>query len=239
MSGAVTVAREGTPHGEVALRRRGTVLELVVDGAFAMDTVDTSTEVRLADEALDLHADPRRVLVGGLGLGFTARAVLADPRVEHVDVVELAEPLVRWARAGVVPELTGIEDSRCTLHVADVADVLAGRAEPRGPWEVVLLDVDNGPDFLVHSRNAPLYEAPALAAARAALAPDGVLLVWSSHLAPPLLAAMRSAAQPGDVVREQVLPVAREGRSLDYAHYTLIRTDPPAPAPAPRLDISG
>ncbi len=235
MSRAVTVAREGTPHGEVALRRRGTVLELVVDGAFAMDTVDTSTEVRLATEALDLHADPRRVLVGGLGLGFTARAVLADPRVEHVDVVELAEPLVRWARTGVVPELTGIEGSRCTLHVADVADVLAGRAGPRGPWEIVLLDVDNGPDFLVHARNARLYEAPALAAARAALTPGGVLLLWSSHVAPPLLAAMRSTARPGDVVREQVLHVAREGRSLDYALYTLIRPRPPAP----RLNISG
>ena len=101
--GAVTLARADTPHGEVALRRRGEVLELVVDGAFAMDTVDTSTEVALAERALRRHPAPHRVLVGGLGLGMTARAVLADPRVHHVDVVELAEPLVCWARDGLVP----------------------------------------------------------------------------------------------------------------------------------------
>ena len=96
-------------------------------------------------------ARPSTVLVGGLGLGMTARAVLADPRVRHVDVVELAAPLFGWARDGLVPELAGLEGERCTLHVADVLDVLAGAAPAHGPWDAVLLDVDNGPDFLVHA----------------------------------------------------------------------------------------
>ena len=219
-----TVVRAVTPHGEVALRRRGTVLELVVDGAFAMDTVDTSTEVALATAALRRHAAPRRVLVGGLGLGFTTRAVLADPRVEHVDVVELAGPLVDWARQGVVPELAGLEGERCTLHVGDVADVLAARMpSPTGPWDVVLLDVDNGPDFLVHATNARLYSEPGLAQARAAVTPGGILVVWSSHLAPALLSALRAVAGEGDVVREELLPVEREGRSFTYATYSLVR----------------
>ena len=174
---AVTLARAATPHGEVVLRRRGPVLELVVDGAFAMDTVDTSTEVALAERALARHPSPGHVLVGGGGLGMTTRAVLADPRVVRTDVVELAAPLVAWARAGLVPDLAGLEGERCLLHVADVLDVLAGRAGPQGPWDVVLLDVDNGPDFLVHSSNAPLYAPPALAAARRALAPGGLLVV--------------------------------------------------------------
>jgi spermidine synthase len=218
-----TLAREQTPSGEVALRRRGTVLELVVDGAFAMDTVDTSTEVVLATEALRRHPDPARVLVGGLGLGFTTRAVLEDRRVRHVDVVELAEPLVRWARRGLVPELSGLEGARCTVHVADVADVLAGRAGPAGPWDLVLLDVDNGPGFLVHTANAALYEGPGLAASRRALAPGGLLVVWSSHVAPGLLDALRAVAAPGEEVDEVVLPVHREGRDLDYALYLLRR----------------
>ena len=104
-----TIAREGSATGEVALRRRPAsgVLELVVDGAFAMDSVDVSTEVELAQAALAAHPEPARVLVGGLGLGFTARAVLADPRVRRLDVAEIAEPLVRWAREGLVPELAG------------------------------------------------------------------------------------------------------------------------------------
>lgn len=223
MEGAVTVAREDTPHGEVALRRRGEVLELVVDGAFAMDTVDTSTERLLASVALAEVAEPRRVLDGGLGLGFTARAVLADPRVEHLDVVELAEPLVRWARESLVPELAGLEGPRCSLHVADVLDVLHGRAGPQGPWDLVLLDVDNGPDFLVHAHNAALYDGPALAAARAAVRPGGALVVWSSHRAPALLAGLEAVAGDGDEVAELVVVVGREGRSLDYALYRLRR----------------
>jgi spermidine synthase len=219
----VTVARAGTPHGEVALRRRGPVLELVVDGAFAMDTVDTSTEVLLAQRTLRRHPCPRRVLVGGLGLGVTTRAVLADARVAHADVVELAAPLVAWARAGLVDELAGLEGERCSVHVADVLDVLAGTNGPRGPWEVVLLDVDNGPDFLVHASNAPLYTPPALSACRAVLAPGGLLAVWSSHVAPALLAALHEVAERGDEVVEDVIGVEREGRSLRYALYTLTR----------------
>ena len=223
MTAPVTVGREDTPHGEVALRRRGDVLELVVDGAFAMDTVDVTSEHLLALRALERHPAPSRVLVGGLGLGFTTRAVLDDPGVAHVDVVELAAPLVRWARERLVPELAGLEGPRCRLHVADVADVLAGRRGPRGPWDVVLLDVDNGPDFLVHAANSGLYEEPALASARTALTPGGVFVVWSSHVAPSLLAALRAAADPHDVVEEDVVAVSREGRNLEYALYTLIR----------------
>jgi spermidine synthase len=219
----VTLARADTPHGEVALRRRGAVVELVVDGAFAMDTIDTSTEVALARRALRRHPAPHRVLVGGLGLGMTARAVLADPRVRHADVVELAAPLVGWARSGLVPELGGLEGERCTLHVADVLDVLAGTTAPRGPWDVVLLDVDNGPDFLVHASNAALYEPGGLATARSALCPGGLLVVWSSHLAPALGEALSQVAGVGDEVIEDVLVVERDGRSLDYAQYSLAR----------------
>ncbi len=218
------IARAGTPHGEVALRRRGAVLELVVDGAFAMDGLDTTTEVALATDALRRHRAPHRVLVGGLGLGFTTRAVLEDPRVEHVDVAELAAPLVAWTRQGLVPELAGLEGPRCTLHVVDVADVLAGQtSRPTGPWDIVVLDVDNGPGFLVHPANARLYTPEGLAAARAALRPDGILVVWSSHVAPALLAALRELAHPGDQVTEDRLTVEREGRSLDYAIYSLVR----------------
>lgn len=220
---AVTLARAATPHGEVALRRRGNVLELVVDGVFAMDTVDTSTEVALAQRALSGHRSPQRVLVGGLGLGMTTRAVLADPRVRHLDVVELAEPLVSWSRGALVPELTGLEGERCTLHVADVCDVLAGTTPPIGPWDVVLLDVDNGPDFLVHASNASLYTPRGLAAARSSLRPGGLLVVWSSHLAPALLGALLEVADDDDEVTQDVLEVEREGRSFQYALYSLVR----------------
>jgi spermidine synthase len=240
VSELVTVARAETPHGEVALRRRGEVLELVVGGVFAMDTVDVSTEVELARAALADHPDPARVLVGGLGLGFTARTVLADDRVERLDVVELAAPLVEWARAGLVPELAGLEaDGRCHLYAADVADVLTGTspdqspepspepspgqaAKPSPPWDLVLLDVDNGPGFLVHAHNAGLYAPTGLHAAYRALAPGGRLVIWSSHEAPDLAGDLRAlATRHGATAGERVITIQREGRTFDYALYSL------------------
>jgi spermidine synthase len=227
----VTLARADTPHGEVSLRRRGEVLELVVGGVFAMDTVDVSTEVELARAALADHPDPRRVLVGGLGLGFTARAVLADDRVERLDVVELAAPLVEWGRTETVPELSGLDaDGRCRLYAADVADVLTGTtAAPSPPWDLVLLDVDNGPGFLVHPHNAGLYAPSGLHAAYRALAPSGRLVIWSSHEAPDLATALRALAadHPGASADERVITVPREGRDFDYALYGLSAGTPP------------
>ena len=200
------------------------VVELVVNGGFAMDTVDTSTEVALARESLARHPHPDRVLVGGLGLGFTAREVLRDRRVRHLDVVELAAPLVRWARAGLVSELAGLEDDpRCRLHAGDVAAALSGTGGPPGPWDLVLLDVDNGPGFLLHETNAALYAASGLAAARARLTGGGVLAVWSSQPAPELAAALAEVAGPGDEVGETGVEVRRGGRVLDYVRYSLTR----------------
>jgi spermidine synthase len=202
-------------HGEVVLRRRASgVTELIVDGVFAMDDVDTSTERALATEALRRCSGERlRVLVGGLGLGWTAAAVLAEPRVAEVDVVELQPALVGWAAGGLLPGLPELPAGQLRLQVADVADALA--AGP-GRWDAVLLDVDNGPAFLVHPANAGLYADAGLTTALAALRPGGVLAIWSADPAPEL--AARLTALPGTTdVEHLLLPVEREGRRFDYA----------------------
>lgn len=213
------LGRAAGAHGEVLLRRRtgtdgGTHLELVVDGVFAMDDVDTSTERLLATEALDRVAGDRlRVLVGGLGLGWTAAAALADPRVAAVDVVELQPALVGWAARGLLPSLAGLSDRRLRMRTGDVAAALS--AAPT-QWDAVLLDVDNGPGFLVHESNAALYEPAGLRAALDAVRPGGVLAVWSSDPAPELVA--RLAGLPGAAGAEQLLQsVARDGRRYEYA----------------------
>lgn len=219
------MARADSPVGEVALRRRGGVVELVVGGVFVMDTVDVSTEVALATLALGRHEHPRRVLVGGLGLGFTAAAVLADRRVEEVVVAEIAGPLVQWAHAGLLP--AALQDPRLTLRTVDVGTALE---EAPSAWDLVLLDVDNGPGFLVRAENAELYARAGLAAALAALRPGGVLAIWSSHRAPELVGALETLGALG--VREVVRQVRREGRELDYAIYFATR------AGAGRIDLS-
>lgn len=212
----------------MALRRRGEVTELIVGGAFAMDTVDVSTEVELATLALSRHRAPRRVLIGGLGLGFTAAAALADPRVEEVTVVEVARPLAEWAQAGLLP--TDLHHPRLRIEVGDVAGVLA-RSERT--WDVVLLDVDNGPGFLVHPANAALYSEGGVRRAYDVLAVGGVLAIWSSHRAPELATVMRAVGRRdgGGEVEEAVRVVEREGRRLEYAIYLLTRA--PAGAAVP------
>lgn len=229
----VVVARAQDERAEVALARRGAVTELIVDGVFAMDTVDTGTERALARLALDCwqgddgqrleerDAAPRpeaRVLVGGLGLGFTTAALLADPRVGGVHVVELHAAIVEWARAGMLPlPAAALSNPRLTVTVADVVDLLPRL--PAGSFDALLLDVDNGPGFLIHPPNAAVYEPRFLRTALHLLAPGGVLAVWSADRAPALADALRTA---GADCREVTLPVRRDGRDLEYAVYLAV-----------------
>lgn len=220
----VVVARAHDAGTEVVLAQRGTVTELIVDGVFAMDTVDTATEHALARLALDewrsaMHgtdgSDGARVLVGGLGLGFTVRALLDDARVAHVHVVELHPSVVAWARAGLLPQPSSLlADPRLTLSVGDVLEVLPRL--PEGCVDAVLLDVDNGPGFLIHPANEAVYGADFLATVLRLLAAGGVLAVWSADRAPALADAMVAA---GATCREVTLPVRRDGRELEYALY--------------------
>ncbi|MQA77520.1 MAG: hypothetical protein GEV10_03400 [Streptosporangiales bacterium] len=206
----------GVAGGEVVLRVRGDVHELVVDGVFAMDTVDTSTERLLASAALArLDGTGLHVVVGGLGLGFTLRALLGEARVARVDVVELEPALVEWLRDGVVPGAErALADPRVRVHAGDVREVVP--TLPPGAVDAVLLDVDNGLSFLVHGANASVYEERFLRTCLDRLRPGGVLAVWSSDAEPAL--HTRLAALAGGC-EEQELTVEREGRTFAYALY--------------------
>lgn len=212
----VVVARAHDERGEVALARCGDVTELVVDGVFAMDTVDTTTERALATLALaGVPGNRLRVLVGGLGLGLTVRALLDEPRVARVEVVELHAPLVAWAREGLVPTLAGVlDDPRVGVTVADVLDAVPALAP--GRLDALLLDVDNGPGFLIHPTNAAVYARPFLTAAHRALAARGVLAVWSADPSPALAATLATICGS---VAATTLDVERDGRAFTYTVY--------------------
>jgi spermidine synthase len=190
----VEIARAESPRGEVVLRERRdenapTILELRVNGVFVMDTLETTTERALAHAALALAEAPTRVLVGGLGLGFTMHEVLADPRVETCTVVEIEQAVVDWMRDGTIthgPSL--LAEARVSVVVADVAAALAEAGD--SAYDLVLLDVDNGPDYLVHDANDALYKEPFLQAAHRATAQ--VLAIWSAAEAPQLRAALEA-----------------------------------------------
>ena len=192
----VEIARAESERGELVLRERraeagSSTLELRANGVFVMDTLEVSTERALASGALAEVAEPRAVVVGGLGLGFTMHEVLADSRVEKVAVVEIEQSLVDWMRDGTIPHGPAmLADERVTIVVADIAVALTEAAP--SSYDLILLDVDNGPGYLVHDLNAALYEEPFLRAARRALRPGGVLAVWSAADAPELVERMRA-----------------------------------------------
>lgn len=222
----VEIARAAGVLGELVLRRRVVdgvqVLELVSNGVFLMDSGDASTEQALARTALDAVSGGAgsgwHVVVGGLGLGFTAAALLEDPRVGGVTVVEIEPALVAWVRDGLVPSAAALlDDVRVDVVVGDVAQVLP--ALPEGGADAVLLDVDNGPGFLVHPANADLYSAAGLDGAARGLRRGGCLVVWSADRSPELKTALEQSVGRCE---ERTLVVRRSGRDLEYVLYVAI-----------------
>lgn len=200
------IARADTPAGEIVVRRRDDVLELVVNGVFAMDSAEVTSEVALADAA----GSPGRVLVGGLGLGYTA-ARLLDAGAERVRIVELAEPLLDWARAGLTEQLARVAaDPRVELVAGDIAEQVEGR------WDAILVDVDNGPSFLIHDHNERVCTEDFLRTCLQALADGGRLVVWCETTSPELAATLERIAGTVELIS---VPVNREGRSFEYALY--------------------
>ena len=224
MSEYAEVARAESERGEVVLRGRRdpntgpnapVALELRVNGVFVMDTLETTSEKALAAAALKQVENPRKVVVGGLGLGFTMHEVLADKRVEKLVVVEIEDALVQWMRDGTVPHGPSyLADERVSVMTADIRVAMAEAAP--AAYDLVLLDVDNGPGFLVYDDNQAVYEREFLGQTRAALRPGGALVIWSAAESPALQSEMREVF--GNVV---ALPydVTLQGREEHYWLY--------------------
>jgi spermidine synthase len=216
-------AHAETERGEVVLRERVEpdapqapgILELRVNGVFVMDTAETTTEEDLARTALTQVEEPRDVLVGGLGLGYTTREVLGDPRVERLVVVELEEALVAWTRDGTVPHGPALlADERLRVVTADIRQAMA-ESRPAS-FDLVLLDVDNGPGCLVHEENAEVYRAEFLETVARVLRPGGAAVVWSAAEAPDLLEAMETVFGAATPIP---LPVRLQSRDEQYWLY--------------------
>jgi spermidine synthase len=194
------------PDGEeLKLMRRGDDFMIVLDRNELMNSRMSGSEEALATmacERLRGRAAPD-LLIGGYGMGFTLRAALAALGSEaRLTVAELVPEIVVWAR-GPMAELTAgcLDDSRVTVVMEDVADVIA---RGRGTYDAILLDVDNGPDGLVRAANDRLYTPAGLAAAKAALKPDGVLAVWSAAKDPVFASRLRKAGYTVDEVTVRV-----------------------------------
>jgi spermidine synthase len=191
------LAYESSPLGLLCLRRRellsqpGTfVTEVTLNHEFLMSSLYTDSEQALARIALQMHSgDDLRVLVGGLGLGYTVRQALLSSRVAHVDVVELLPQVIDWLEQGLVPLSSELRDEpRLVVTQGDVYRRLAG--PPVDLFDVILIDVDHSPEERLGEESAWFYTAEGLLAARQHLAADGVLAVWSYAESSPFAEAL-------------------------------------------------
>lgn len=188
MEEPVTIERVSSARGEVVLRRRGEVYEIVSNGTFLMDTAGGASERLLARVATAGGA--RRVLIGGLGVGFTLAEALAAPGVESVTVVEIEDAVVRWNR-GPLAAVNGhtLDDPRVRVVVADFGAWLVSCGEV---FDAICLDVDNGPEWTVVDSNRVLYDNDALRLLRSRLSAGGRLAVWSAAGSPAFVERLRS-----------------------------------------------
>jgi spermidine synthase len=187
-----------TPMGVLSLRRRRQlssgvdIFEIKLGDEFLMSSLFTVAEIALARLGLAelTRADSTRkdldVVVGGLGLGYTAQAVLENPRVRSLVVVDALPEIIEWHEQGLLPlgkQLTG--DPRCRFVHGDFF-AMSAQADgfdptaPRRRFDAVLVDIDHSPRKLLHSRHAALYEPAGLAGLAQHLQPGGVFALWSN-----------------------------------------------------------
>lgn len=167
--------------GQLRLMRRGNDFSILFGRNELMSSRVRGSEEALATLACQrLRSQNPKILIGGLGLGFTLGAALGTlPAGATITVAELVPKVVTWAN-GPLAHLFGdnLADPRVSVEVRDVHDLIVNASER---FDAVLLDVDNGPDGFIHAGNDRLYGNHGLRAARAALKPGGVLAIWSAY----------------------------------------------------------
>ncbi|MDQ0325026.1 spermidine synthase [Rhodopseudomonas julia] len=219
--------------GEMRLMQRGGDFAIMVGRAELMNSRQSGSEEALAHLACARISNRKRphILIGGLGMGFTLRAALADlPPEARVTVAELVPAVVAWA-GGPLAELygTSLSDPRVTIVEEDVARLIA---DANGTYDAILLDVDNGPDGLVAEDNETLYAWRGLGAARRALTAGGVLAIWS---AAPDRAFADRLRQSGFAVAEQKVRARSNGAGARHVIWLATRSSgDQAAQPAPR-----
>jgi spermidine synthase len=190
--------------GELVLRRAGADFEIIANGVFLMDTRGGASERLMVDAVADRMPAGGRLLVGGLGVGFSLRTALDHPRVGEVVVVERERAVIDWNR-GPLRSWHGdaLADPRVRCVEADLLSWLPSSGEL---FDGICLDIDNGPDWTVTDGNAALYDNSGLGMVARTLSPGGVLAVWSAGASPAF--AARLAARFGAVETLSV-PVSR------------------------------
>jgi spermidine synthase len=218
-------------EGELRLMRRGAEFSIMAGANELMNSRLGGSEKALASLALRRFEDRQdpQILIGGLGMGFTLRAALAElGPTARVVVAELAPAVIAWAR-GPMADIFGdsLTDPRVTLHEGDVGGVIAAS---RSGYDAILLDVDNGPGGVGRAANDDLYSMRGLQAARTALRPGGTLAVWSAG---PNADFVRRLGQASYIVEEAPVRASGAGRGARHIIWLASPNDAAGETPRP------
>jgi spermidine synthase len=168
--------------GELRLKQRGSEFSISIGRNELMNSRLSGSEEALATLVADRLKDrpAPRILIGGLGMGFTLRAALtAFPARAKIIISELVPSVIAWAKGPMAAIYQGsLEDPRVSVSEEDVIDRIRF---DRAGFDAILLDVDNGPEALTRASNDGLYDAAGLAKTLGALKPGGIMAVWSAH----------------------------------------------------------
>lgn len=213
-SGREVVERVCTPTGEWQLQRRGEHYEIIANGTFLMATYNRASDIALATLTLArVRGEALRVLIGGLGVGYTVRAALDDPRVARCDVVEIEPTVISWHQQYTSPHSGHpLADSRVHLIVGDLGLLPL----PAGAYDAILLDTDNGPDWLALDANARLYDADGIVRCLSLLRPGGVAGYWSAAASPGFVERLRGYADVDSVAVDDEVAPGRPGVAWIY-----------------------
>ncbi|HXE06079.1 MAG TPA: hypothetical protein VN579_08845 [Bryobacteraceae bacterium] len=209
--------------GTLRLMQRGTEFSIRLDSNELMNSRLTATEQALATIACDKIRTraKQKILIGGLGMGFTLRAALVVLGADsQIIVAELVPAVIAWARGPMAPLFgNSLSDPRVRIREADVSEMIrAARSE----YDAILLDVDNGPEGITREANDRLYDLDGLTSARRALRSGGVLAVWSSTSNPKFTARLKMTGF--DVVENPLRAKGPQGGAKHFV-WTATRTE--------------
>jgi spermidine synthase len=221
----IILSRVTTPRGELQLQQRPgsderskPVYEIIYNGIFLMASYNELSEKRLATLAIEPLGSEKqdiRVLIGGLGIGYTLRAALDCEGVQAVDVIEIEEYIIRWARS-FFGELNGYacSDMRVNLIEMDLWDYVL---KTEKTYDAIVFDIDNGPTWLSRASNERLYEKSNLRRLKGLLGDNGVFAVWAAQECTAFQQRLEDIFSRTELITVQ--EVERENRSTDYFIY--------------------
>ncbi|MDR0269526.1 spermine/spermidine synthase [Paenibacillus sp.] len=172
------IERFHTDRGDIQLQKREDHYEIIYNGTFLMATYNGESERLLVSRALERCKNPCKIMIGGLGVGFSLEEALTDSRVSKVDVVEIEEAIIQWNRT-YLAQVSGhaLDNPRAKVIHTDLVKWIN---ETHGTYDAICLDIDNGPDWTVSESNTGLYSEQGINALIKLLRYNGVISYWSA-----------------------------------------------------------